>query len=209
MSETIQAGGKILDRVVSGGARIGTEALGLDSSVLGKTSVSDADHSSHPSHAAPDSKFDHPFRIKHEIQGTTLFIKDIPPMSPTELERELIHIMRDHPTETIRFDESLSSEAKRVLSTIISKNHQLVEVARLLPGNDVVNITFAGIKKLNDTYGQDFTDRLMGAVRARLNGTFHGYVEDLEKLAHPEHARGIRTDDYKNFTVSLPPDAPI
>lgn len=49
----------------------------------------------------------------------------------------------------------------------------------------------------------------MDGVRDRINGTFYGYVEDLEKLTHPEHARGIRTDDYKNFTVSLPPNASL
>lgn len=157
----------------------------------------------------PAHQINVPSALIHEIQGTTLILKDIPPLAPKDLEKALIQIMRDNPVDSIRFDNSLSSEAKQALSTIMSKNHPLVEVVRLIPGNDVVNITFAGIKKLNDTFGQAFVDRFMDSVRERINGTFHTYTSNIEKSGTHAHARGIRTDDYKNFTVSLPPDAPL
>jgi hypothetical protein len=38
------------------------------------------------------------------------------------------------------------------------RNHPLFEMMRLVHGNDVVNVTFGGIKDLNDILGQKFVD---------------------------------------------------
>jgi len=42
-----------------------------------------------------------------------------------------------------------------------------------------------------------------------MNATFQKYADDLGKGVYSGHARGIRTDDYKNFTVALPPGASL
>jgi hypothetical protein len=41
-------------------------------------------------------------------------------------------------------------------------------VLRLIPGNDIVNVGFSGIKKLNDTYGQGFVDMILEVSKAKI-----------------------------------------
>lgn len=102
----------------------------------------------------------------------------------------------------MHFDPNLETGKKRILANILAKNHPLIEVLRLIPGNDVINISFSGIKKLNDTYGQGFVDALLLSGKNKI-------LESMEKTSQTwgksgEHVRLVR-DDYKNLTLSAPP----
>lgn len=103
----------------------------------------------------------------HAIHGT----------SEAEVRRELTLILQKTGAETVRFDSRLGTTEKRLLGNILAKNHPLIEVLRLLPGNNVLNVSFAGIKKLNDTYGQAFVDALLASSKDHMLGSIYAYVQ--------------------------------
>lgn len=107
--------------------------------------------------------------IRFGIEGQDLYIRDITlGASESDIRRELSRVLGGSGLRIIRFDPCLDTEKKRILANMLAKNHPLIEVLRLIPGNDVVNVSFAGIKKLNDIYGQSFVDRLLLFSKERI-----------------------------------------
>lgn len=96
--------------------------------------------------------------IHFSVEGSKLVILDIKGQSESGIRREFSRILGDTRIQTIHFDPSMDSTKKRILANILAKNYPLVEVLRLIPGNTVANVSFAGVKKLNDIYGQNFVD---------------------------------------------------
>lgn len=145
--------------------------------------------------------------ISFHLYNGVLSIRDIHGGSEPEIRKELLYILEQTQAKTIMFDPHIDTTKKRILANLLTKNHPLIEVVRLLPGNDVLNVSFAGIKKLNDTYGQSFVDTLLAASKNRMMQSINTYIQQWEIWA--EHIRIVR-DDYKNLTLSLPPgtDAP-
>ena len=74
---------------------------------------------------------------------------------------------------------------------------------RLVHGNDVVNVTFGGIKDLNDLLGQKFVDDFVGgAVRREIITRFDTYSKGMMEQGQKSHNRLVR-NDYKNLTPSF------
>ncbi|MDD2891656.1 MAG: hypothetical protein PHQ95_01705 [Candidatus Gracilibacteria bacterium] len=143
--------------------------------------------------------------INYRIKGKNLFIENIHGHAEREVREEFSRIIEQKNIQSIHFSLSLDTIKKRILSNILAKNHPLIEVLRLIPGNDIVNIGFAGIKKLNDTHGQDFVDSLMEVSKTKIMQGAEGYVRAHE---HTNHIRLVR-DDYKNLSISVPPGTPV
>lgn len=144
--------------------------------------------------------------VRFRVEGQSLLIHDIQGRSESQIRREISRILEDGSIRTIRFDPGLDTSKKRMLSGILAKNHPLVEVLRLIPGNDVLNVSFSGIKKLNDTYGQSFVDALTVASKQRMMYSMESHVGAQGRTS--DHIRMVR-DDYKNLTLSLPPGSDI
>ncbi|NCP76685.1 hypothetical protein GW830_00880 [bacterium] len=139
----------------------------------------------------------------YEIQGNTLLLRTFDNISEAELEKSLNILIRDNNIKTLRLDSSISHEAHRQIANIIMRNHPLFEMMRLIHGNDVVNITFGGIKDLNDLLGQKFVDDFVGgAVRREIISRFDTYSESMMKQGQKTHNRLVR-NDYKNLTPSF------
>lgn len=103
--------------------------------------------------------------------------------------------------KNLSFADLKSVEERRFVASVVSRNFPLVEVGRLVPGHAIANVSFSGIKKLNDRFGQEFVDHLLAASKASLRSSF-----DRSSAAAAGHGRVVR-DDYKNLTVSLPSGA--
>lgn len=101
-----------------------------------------------------------------EIQpgSKTLLIREIHG-TEQEMRKSIIDMIVQHKLEGIDFVPELSHEAKRVLSNMLDQNHPLLEIVRLVPGHELVNINFKGIKALNDAYGQAFMDDLLNTFK--------------------------------------------
>lgn len=144
--------------------------------------------------------------IHFSVEGTKLFIQDIQNQTESQIRREFSRLLADSRIQTIHFDPFMDSAKKRILANILAKNYPLVEVLRLIPGNTVANVSFAGVKKLNDTYGQDFVDRLLSVTKAKILQSAEEYRKMHGKSA--DHIRLVR-DDYKNLTLSVPAETSI
>jgi hypothetical protein len=94
----------------------------------------------------------------YERQGEILLLRSFEDISEKELETSLNILIRDNNIKTIRLDTHISHDNQRQIANIIMRNHPLFEMMRLVHGNDVVNVTFGGIKDLNDILGQKFVD---------------------------------------------------
>lgn len=105
--------------------------------------------------------------------------------------------------EKIHFSPETPSKIKRALSEIISENYPMIEIARLTPGYDILNIVFEGIKKLNDIYGQAFVDIVLSAtVREKFALRFEAF--NATKWSNM-HARWVRKM-YKSQTFTSAPE---
>lgn len=128
--------------------------------------------------------------------------------SESEIRIGLSRILGDNKIQTIRFDSRLDTKKKRILANILARNHPLIEVLRLIPGNNVVNVGFSGIKKLNDIYGQNFVDRLLLATKSRILRSVDEYMYGKTGKKPPGNIRLVR-DNYKNLTFSMFPDTDV
>ena len=115
------------------------------------------------------------------------------------MRRALFAHITKHQPETITFTSDISHESKRILANILAENHPLLEVARLLPDHEVMNLNFRGIKQLNDIYGQAFVDGLIGTFKQDIITRFdrHSAITTLS------YSRLVR-NEYKNLTFSFP-----
>lgn len=139
----------------------------------------------------------------YEIQGNTLLLRSFSGISESELETSLNILIRDNNIKTLRLDSNISHDAQRQVANIVMRNHPLFEMMRLVHGNDVVNITFGGIKDLNDLLGQKFVDDFVGgAVRKEIISRFDKYSNDMVEQGQKSHNRLVR-NDYKNLTPSF------
>lgn len=139
----------------------------------------------------------------YEIQGDTLLLRNFSGISETELEILLNVVIRDNNIKTLRLDPNISHDAQRQVANIVMRNHPLFEMMRLVQGNDVVNVTFGGIKDLNDLLGQKFVDDFVGgAVRREIITRFDTYSKGMMEQGQTKHNRLVR-NDYKNLTPSF------
>lgn len=101
-------------------------------------------------------------------------------ISETELETSLNALIREYDIATIHLDPHISHDAHRKVANILMRNHPLFEMMRLVNGNDVVNVTFGGIKDLNDIFGQKFVDDFVGGVvRKEIVARFDAHSSSL------------------------------
>lgn len=139
----------------------------------------------------------------YEIQGNTLLLRSFTDISETELETSLNILIRDNNIKTLRLDPSISHDAQRQVANIVMRNHPIFEMMRLVHGNDVVNVTFGGIKDLNDLLGQKFVDDFVGGVvRREIITRFDQYSKGMVEQGQKSHNRLVR-NDYKNLTPSF------
>lgn len=134
---------------------------------------------SHPVFKGEASEKIHLPKNSYEIQGNTLLLRTFDNLSETELETSLNALIRDYRITSIRLAPDISHDAHRQVANIIMRNHPLFEMMRLIHGNDVVNVTFGGIKDLNDLLGQKFVDDFIGGVvRREIITRFDNYSKD-------------------------------
>lgn len=143
--------------------------------------------------------------IEYVMDGNNVVIKNIHGASESAVRRELSAILEKTHAETITFDQHIDIAQKRILANILAKNHPLIEVLRLLPGNNVVNVSFAGIKDLNGRLGAMLVDTILEKSKAKI-------MQWVEEFSHTtgsvDHVRLVR-DDYKNLSVSVPSGIPL
>ncbi|HBB27500.1 TPA: hypothetical protein DCZ36_03330, partial [Candidatus Gracilibacteria bacterium] len=158
------------------------------------------------SHTASPEKIPHGIHLPkntYEIHGNTLLLRSFSDISEAELEISLNLLIRDNNIKTLRLDSSISHDAQRQVANIVMRNHPLFEMMRLVHGNDVVNVTFGGIKDLNDLLGQKFVDDFVGgAVRREIITRFDTYSKGMMEQGQKSHNRLVR-NDYKNLTPSF------
>lgn len=137
-------------------------------------------------------------RVEGVREGGALSLKRVDVSDHQAAESEICRMLSLSGMKHLRFSELKTLEERRFVAAIVSRNFPLLEVGRLIPGHSIANVSFSGVKKLNDRYGQAFTDHIVDAAKRLLK-------RDFARSSGRDAAnwRVIR-DDYKNFTVSLP-----
>lgn len=87
---------------------------------------------------------------------------------------------------------SMSHIQKQFLNGLLTENYPLIEVLRLIPWEDVMNINVFGIKSLNDTFGQEFVDILIVAFKNLIK----------KEVQSNQYYNRVVKDDYKNLSIA-------
>lgn len=130
--------------------------------------------------------------VLHEI--------DISWISHTQLNEQLLKLIDELDSkwisiEKIDFSWKMSPEMKKALNEIISSNYPALSIARLIPGQRVVDLSFSWIKWLNDNLSKEIVDLFVWRLKDRLTANF-------SSASISEHSRTVRSD-YKHLTFSL------
>lgn len=97
--------------------------------------------------------------------GIRHVVHDIPvEMSEAELRVYFSKLFLNHPHAVLEISPKLGEEARRSILALVQKNYPMVEIIRLIPDHQVVNILILGNKSLNDKYSMEFTDRVRSAL---------------------------------------------
>lgn len=136
--------------------------------------------------------------VEGVTEGDALRLKRIDVTDHSAAEAEICRMLSYPSVKRLAISDLKSLEERRFVAAVVSRNFPLLEVGRLIPGHSIANVSFSGVKKLNDRYGQAFTDHVVDAAKRLL-------MRDFVRASGRDAAnwRVIR-DDYKNFTVSLP-----
>ncbi|MDQ1344298.1 MAG: hypothetical protein QG650_1018 [Patescibacteria group bacterium] len=136
--------------------------------------------------------------VEAVVESATLRLKRVDFSSHAAAESEICRMLANPAVRQLRFSDLKTLEERRFVASIVARNFPLLEVGRLIPGHSIANVSFSGIKKLNDRFGQEFVDHIIDAAKAFLQA-------DFERTSGHDTAnwRVVR-DDYRNFTVSLP-----
>lgn len=131
------------------------------------------------------------------IIWNTLVINKSIKLNKNWFKSNILGILSDQNIKKIKL-LNLDSESKEIINQIISENYPLIEVIRLIPGETVTNITFSWIKKINDTLGQCFTDKILEILQNTIKWNFRKNTANLDW-----NSRIVRSN-YKNLTFSSP-----
>lgn len=88
---------------------------------------------------------------------------------------------------------NLSSDEKQKINEIITNNFPIVEITRLTPNEDIVNVSFSWVKKINDVAWQEFCDKIIDELKNYLKQNFKNSKKEWV-------ISRIVKDDYKNLS---------
>ncbi len=144
-----------------------------------------------------------------EIKDTTLIIneEEVNNLNQEELWEYILDKIEDSRKKWKKIDKvdfwnNYSSNIKQKINQIIWENYPLLNIHRLVPGHDVLNINFLWIKNLNEKISKEFVDLFINKFKDYLINNFE------ENLLDNQNQRLVR-NNYKNITFSLPKNQDI
>lgn len=115
-----------------------------------------------------------------------------------ELNNYFLSLLKNNPSvKVIDISDVQDNILKYKLNHIIWLNYPLLNISRLNPWQNVVDITFLWVKDLNDLVSKEFVDLFNWKFKSAVELSFHSHVKE------PKHWRLVRSN-YKHVTFSLP-----
>jgi len=139
----------------------------------------------------------------------TLFIdiKWLDKLSESELNKKIFDIIKKaqenwKSIDKIDFSKNITPELRRKINHLIWINFPILNIFRLNPGQNVVDISFSWVKYLNDNVSKEFVDLFNDALKTRVTWNVN---KNSLKIGHHRIVRS----DYKHITFSIPPELEI